>query len=350
MEKLFDFLNTSAALVLTETNRFYLTDFRSSLGYLFLVKGKKILYTDGRYIEAAKKQARKDCEVRLFKNAADTVSEVSAEFSPEVILLETDITVAEAQRTAKLADGRAKPSQELTDFLNNLRSVKSSAEKEYIISAQRIAEKAFDNALTYIKAGMTEKEIALRLEYDMRSFGADGTSFETIVVSGKNSSLPHGVPSQKVIENGDFITMDFGALYKGYCSDMTRTVAVGFATEEMRAVYSTVLSAQLKGIEKIKAGEMCKNVDKAVRDTINADGYGKFFTHGTGHGVGLYIHESPTLSVRSEEILRVGNVVTCEPGIYLEGKFGVRIEDMLFVTENGAQNLTNSQKNLIIIK
>ncbi len=179
--------------------------------------------------------------------------------------------------------------------------------------------------------------------------GAEALSFDTIVVSGVNSSMPHGVPSEKIIEDGDFITMDFGAVVDGYHSDMTRTVAVGFVTDEQQKVYDTVLKAQMASLDVIKSGISCIDADRAARDVIVNAGYGDYFGHGTGHGVGVEIHEIPNLSPKSTMTLEIGNIVTVEPGIYLPGKFGVRIEDMVFVTENGCKNLTNAQKSLIVL-
>ena len=203
--------------------------------------------------------------------------------------------------------------------------------------------------LNFIKVGVTEKEIALELDFYMLRHGGEGLSFETIAVSGANSSMPHGVPSNKKIENGDFITMDFGTIINGYHSDMTRTVAVGFATDEMKNVYDTVLKAQQNCLDSIKAGISCKDGDEFARSVIRNANYGQFFTHSTGHGVGVEIHEFPNLSPASDSILQVGNIVTVEPGIYIPEKFGVRIEDMGLITENGCRNLTNASKELIIL-
>lgn len=183
----------------------------------------------------------------------------------------------------------------------------------------------------------------------MRGLGAEGVSFDFIVVSGKNSSLPHGVPTDKKIEKGDFITMDFGGIVGGYCSDMTRTVAVGGITDEQKMVYDTTLKAQLAAIDAIKAGAICGDIDKIARDIIYDAGYKGCFGHALGHSVGIDVHESPNLSPNNQSILQIGNVVTVEPGIYLENKFGVRIEDMVYVTENGCINLTNSKKELLIL-
>ena len=203
--------------------------------------------------------------------------------------------------------------------------------------------------LDFIKPGMTEKHVTLELDYYMLSHGADGLSFETIAVSGKNSSKPHGVPSDKKIEKGDFVTMDFGAVVEGYHSDMTRTVAVGFVTDEQKNVYETVLKAQAAAQAAASSGVCCADVDKAARDVIENAGYGEYFNHSTGHGVGVEIHEYPRLSRLCKTALSVGNVVTDEPGIYIPEKFGVRIEDMLLITENGCENLTRAPKELIIL-
>ena len=237
----------------------------------------------------------------------------------------------------------------LDTLINTLRSVKNRDEIRSILEAQLIAESAFRHILKYIKVGITEKEIALELDFYMLRHGGEGLSFETIAVSGANSSMPHGVPSNKKIEKGDFVTMDFGTIINGYHSDMTRTVAVGFATDEMKNVYDIVLRAQQNCLENIKAGVSCKDGDEFARSVIRNAGYGQYFTHSTGHGVGVEIHEYPNLSPASDSILQVGNIVTVEPGIYIPEKFGVRIEDMALITENGCRNLTNAEKALIIL-
>ncbi|MBQ1183110.1 MAG: aminopeptidase P family protein, partial [Clostridia bacterium] len=199
------------------------------------------------------------------------------------------------------------------------------------------------------RVGVTEREVAAFLEYKMKSYGSEMPSFDTIVVSGVKSAMPHGVPDGKQIEAGDFITFDFGAVVNGYHSDMTRTVAVGLATDKMQIVYDTVLKAQMAAEKMVKSGIKCSAVDKAAREVISNAGYGKYFTHSTGHGIGLEIHEAPTVSQLSESVLEAGNVISNEPGIYIDGEFGVRIEDMLFVTDNGSKNLTNCKKSLIIL-
>jgi Xaa-Pro aminopeptidase len=266
------------------------------------------------------------------------------------LLIETENSISFLNALKKGLETKVSPSDALSARLADLRSVKRRDELNSIVTAQRIAEKAFDDILNFIKAGVTEKEIAALLEYKMKQYGAEGIAFDTIAVSGANSSLPHGVPTDKKVEAGDFITMDFGAVINGYCSDMTRTVAVGFVTDEMAKVYDTVLRANINTEKNIRAGITCKDADALARDVINEAGYGDFFGHGTGHGVGLLIHEKPTLSPKAEKTkLRAGQVVTDEPGIYLPEKFGVRIEDMLYVRKNDCKNLTKAPKHLIIL-
>lgn len=229
------------------------------------------------------------------------------------------------------------------------KTVKTPEELLIIAKAEAIGDKTFEHLLDYIKVGMTELEIADEVERTMRFLGAEGLSFPTIVVSGVNSNQPHGEPSDRKIQEGDFLTLDIGCVYRGYCSDMTRTVAIGYATDEMKKIYDIVLKAQLAGLEMVKAGVKCFDVDKASRDVIEEAGYGEFYIHGTGHGVGTEVHEPPTLNARSSEVLKENQAVTVEPGIYLPDKFGVRIEDLVIVTEFGYANLTHSPKELIIL-
>ena len=234
-------------------------------------------------------------------------------------------------------------------MLEEIRAVKDDTELSAIAMAEKIGDRAFSYILGEIKPGVSEKEIALKLELKMRELGASGLSFDTIVVSGERTSMPHGEPSDKLIENGDFVTMDFGCIFNGYCSDMTRTVAVGSVTDEQRDIYNVVLRAQKTTCDAIKAGMKGSEVDAVARKIISDAGYGECFGHGLGHGVGLEIHEAPTANTRSEEILKPKMLVTIEPGIYIPKKFGVRIEDLSIVTENGIINLTGSEKELIIL-
>ena len=338
----------TAVLIYTPVSRLYLSGFESSLGYLFITKEKTVLFVDGRYIEAAQKGVNSDIEVRLFTKLSEQVKEFLGE-KIKKLLVETSNTVADVRGFERLFGVEVLPSDELEGTLRTLRLIKNDYEIDCIIKAQRMAEKAFDEILGFIRPGVTEIEIAAELEYRMKLAGSETVSFETIAVSGEKSSMPHGVPGERIVKSGDFITMDFGAVYKGYHSDMTRTIAVGFATDEMKKVYNTVLDANLAAIEVVCDGALASAVDLAARNLITKGGYGKYFTHSTGHGVGLEIHESPTISFKNDKKLVSGQLITIEPGVYLEGKFGVRTEDMVVVTKNGCNNLTNAPKSLIII-
>ncbi len=342
--------NGYCALIIAPENRKYFTGFDSSDGFLLVSRDRSVFITDGRYIEAAEKQIS-NSEVVLLGKTYPQIAEILGEMSCSHLLVEsTRMTVA----TYNSLKGVLKTTKISTDstldtLINTLRSIKTENEVESIVKAQRIAEDAFNHILKFIKPGVTEKEISLELDFFMLRNGGEALSFETIAVSGKNSSMPHGVPSDKIIENGDFITMDFGTVINGYHSDMTRTIAVGFATDEMKNVYNTVLKAQINCLNNIKAGITCKDGDEFARSVIRDAGYGQYFTHSTGHGVGVEIHEFPNLSPASPSTLQVGNIVTVEPGIYIPEKFGVRIEDMAFITADGCRNLTNAPKDLIIL-
>ena len=229
------------------------------------------------------------------------------------------------------------------------RSIKTDEEIANICKAQKITDDTFSYILERISAGRTEREIMLDMEFFLRKQGSEGVSFNFIVLAGKNSSSPHGSPSDKVVETGDFITMDFGAVINGYRSDMTRTVAVGSVSDKQRLVYETVLKAQRSAIAAAAPGKICKDIDAVARTIINDAGFEGCFGHGLGHSVGLDVHESPSFNTVDQSILKPGMVITVEPGIYLEGEFGVRIEDMIVVTESGCRNLTNSPKDLIIL-
>lgn len=344
--------NGEAALIMSEDNISYFTSFHSSNGYLVVTKNKSYFLTDSRYVEAAEDNIKTVDEVLLLRSMKDDLYNLIDKLGVKKLHIESDrITVkryndikkATALRQELVADGK------LDDAINSIRIKKTREETEKIIAAQRIAEKAFDHILSFISTEKTEKEIALELDYFMLKNGADALSFETIAVSGKNSSKPHGVPSDKKIEKGDFITMDFGAVVDFYHSDMTRTVAVSEVSSKQIEVYETVLEAQLKAIEAVKAGKICREVDGVARDIIKAKGYGEYFGHGLGHGVGVEIHEAPSLNPTCETVLQAGHIITVEPGIYLPGEFGVRIEDMGAVTEIGFDNFTKSEKKLIVI-
>lgn len=341
--------NGCAYLVSSPENRRYLTEFPSSDGYVFVTKTEAVFLIDSRYIEAAQKNAKGCTDIVMLTSLSAQLPEIIKNLGIKTVYTESEkLSVSEFCNFCKIIPCECL-AEKADDAINALRRRKSETEKQKILAAQAIAEKAFDHILGFIKEGVTEREIALTLDFFMLKNGAEAISFETIAVSGKNSSMPHGVPSDKKIEKGDFITMDYGAVVDGYHSDMTRTVAVGEVSSKQAEVYETVLIAQKKSLEILKAGVSGFDADAAARDIIKNAGYGEFFGHGTGHGVGIEIHEQPRLSLKSKQILEIGDVVTVEPGIYLPSEFGVRIEDMAFITENGCENLTKSPKNLIIL-
>lgn len=341
----------AAALIMSEENISYFTSFHSTNGYLVVTGEKAVFLTDSRYLEAAQNKIKTCDEILNIKKMSDELAAVISSLGVKKLMLESErITVARFNQLSKLfADIELVTDGELDTKIDSIRAIKTRQQTDTIIKAQRIAERAFDYILGFITVGKTEREIALELEYFMLKNGADALSFETIAVSGKNSSLPHGVPSDKKIENGDFITMDYGATVDFYHSDMTRTVAVGEVSSKQADIYETVLKSQIAGLEAIKAGKICKEVDAVSRNIIADKGYGDYFGHGLGHGVGVEIHEFPSLNPSSETVLKEGHIVTVEPGIYLPGEFGVRIEDMALVTANGCENLTVCEKKLIVL-
>lgn len=341
----------TAALIMSEENICYFTSFHSSNGYLVVTGEKSFFLTDSRYIEAAQNKITACDEILLLKSMKTDLVSLIEKLGVKEIKLEADRTTVARYNDIKnmLPDIKVSCDGSLDKAVNEIRITKNRHEAELITKAQRISERAFEHILSFISTERTEKEIQLELDYFMLKNGAQALSFETIAVSGKNSSMPHGVPTDKKIENGDFITMDFGAVVDFYHSDMTRTVAVGSVSDKQVDVYNTVLDAQCKALEQISAGKMCKDIDSVARNIIKSKGYGDFFGHGLGHGVGVEIHEKPSLNPSSEEILKAGHIVTVEPGIYLPGEFGVRIEDMVYVTETGCENLTCCEKKLIVL-
>lgn len=338
-----------AMLVTSEPNRLYATGFHSTAGAAVITAGGSYFFTDSRYIEAASKHITggQVMEHNRQHPLSALVSEVLARHGVKRLGYEDSyMTVSEFNAWQGKLDCELVPA---TGLLMELRSVKDQAEIESLIAAQRIAEKALLETFDFIRAGRTEQEISAFLQYRMLCGGAEKMSFEPIVVSGANSSMPHGVPSAKPVEPGDFITMDFGCVYGGYCSDMTRTVALGHVTEEMDKVYHTVLQAQLAGIAAARAGVTSAAVHEAAAKVIGDAGYGPYFGHGFGHGVGVEIHEQPNAAPSNDKPLPVGAVISAEPGIYLPGKFGVRIEDVVVVRENGCLDLMRAPKQLIVL-
>lgn len=341
--------SVDGVLIVSETNRRYFTSFPSSDGILLATKNGSVFLTDSRYIEEAQNVV-KCCEVAELKKASEQLPELCKKFGVKTLMAESDrLTVSQLKAYRKMLKGVLLTTVNTDKLIDELREVKSNEELESVTKAQRIAEAAFEHILGFIREGVTEKEIALTIDFFMLKNGAEAISFETIAISGANTSKPHGVPTDKKVCNGDFITIDYGAVVNGYHSDMTRTVAVGEVSDEQINIYETVLEAQLRALAMLKEGVKCSEVDAAAREYIKEKGYGEFFRHSTGHGVGLEIHEKPTLSPKNDKKLQVGNIVTIEPGIYIPGKYGVRIEDMAIITKNGCANLTKIPKELVKI-
>lgn len=341
-----------AVLLNCEVNRFYAGGMKLCAeddGAVLVTRDEAYFFTDFRYIEAAR-QIVSGAVIEVVGNGKGYTALINDAIRRHGIKRmgydDEHLTVARFEVCRKSYDCELVPS---SDMFRELRRVKAPDELDSMIAAQRIAERAYTELLNDIRPGITERQLAARLIYLMLYYGAEDKSFDPIVVSGPNSSKPHGVPGSREIQKGDFVTMDLGCIYKGYCSDMTRTVAVGHASDEMRLVYGTVLSAQLAGIEAVKAGVTGREADAAARDVIAAAGYGDCFGHSFGHGVGIEIHEAPNLSPSNTSPLPAGAVVSAEPGIYLAGKFGVRIEDVLIVTDDGSIDITNVPKELIIL-
>ncbi|WP_028521380.1 aminopeptidase P family protein [Ruminococcus flavefaciens] len=350
-DRLFDiFEGADCVLITSDINRRYFTGMKSSAGVILAFPGKAYLLIDFRYIEKARATV-KDAEVIELKKLYPQLMELLKKHGAESVAIESEtMTVKELNAYEHFFTNLNFVSNDsLSNAIATLRASKDSDEIACIRMAQEIAERALEELLGFIKVGVTEREIALELNRLMFAFGAEDLSFDTIVLSGANTSMPHGVPSDKKVESGDFVLMDFGAVYNGYHSDMTRTVCVGEPTDEMRRVYDTVLEAQLAGLEAAKAGITGSDLDKVSRDIIEKAGYGACFGHSLGHGVGMEIHEKPNASPNYKLPLNEGAVVTVEPGIYIAGKFGVRIEDFVILTENGCENLTKSAKNLITL-
>ena len=338
----------AAMLVSDGYNMRYLSGFRGATGYLYISKQRQVLLTDSRYTTQASAEAA-DYEIKEVGNGQGYAEVLLTLLKEEGIVRlgfeDTHIIYGELRKLQETCgDVEWLP---LGESLNRLRMVKTAAELDCLRRAEAIGDKAFSYILEHIRPGVTELQIAAKLDYFMKEQGAAGNSFDTIVASGIHSALPHAIPSQKEIRKGDFVTLDFGCVFCGYCSDMTRTVMVGTAKAKQREIYETVLNAQLAALAVIKPGLTGFEVDKIAREVITEAGYGAYFGHGLGHSVGLFIHENPRLSPKDQERLQANVVYTVEPGIYLPGFGGVRIEDMVVVTENGYENFTHSPKALI---
>ena len=326
-----------AKLITSPENMRYISGFTGE-GAVFLFEDEKIIFTDGRYTIQAEHEAP-DFKIITTNHYLDEIKK----FRVKKIYIEQDkISLSElARMRATLPLVRW---DDLDQELKQMRIIKTAEEIESIAHAADIANRGFEHIKDYIKAGMSEKEAALELEFFMRKSGADGLSFDTILASGANSAMAHAKVTEDLIPDNSYVLIDFGCKYKGYCSDMTRMVKVGTPSDEMQKIYDIVLQAQSAGLAAIHEGVLASDVDKAARDIIEAAGYGETFIHSTGHGVGLDIHEDPHISRNSETILQEGMVITVEPGIYVEGLGGVRIEDMVIVTKDGYRDFSIKDK------
>ncbi len=324
-------------------NLYYYSGFTGGEGALVLTESARLLFTDSRYLVQASAEAP---DFQVIDIAETKAADYLETHKPASVGYEDGfVTAAEyLALTEKLPGVRWEPfSREIL----RQRSKKNEQEKAFTRQAATLADEAFAHVLPLLRPGVTERDIALELEWYMRKNGAQAPSFDIICASGLRSAMPHGVATDKKLEKGDFVTMDFGCFVNGYASDMTRTVVLGKATEEQRRIYETVLSAQQAALFAIHSGILGKEADAAARTVIEEAGYGAFFGHALGHGTGLQIHERPVLSPKSEDVLESGMIVSIEPGIYMKELGGVRIEDLVIVTENGCENLTRSPKALL---
>lgn len=337
-----------AILVSDGANMRYLSGFRGATGYLYLTRTRRVLATDSRYTTMAKEEAPdfEVVELATGQTYGQLLNGLIEQDQVKALAFEDQYLLYSAYHSLQEACG-GKLTIPLGNSLDLLRAVKEDWELERLAGAEEIGDQAFSHMLEILKPGVTELEIAAELEFFMKTHGAENISFESIVASGPNSAMPHAMPSQRKLEKGDFVTMDFGCLYQGYCSDMTRTVVLGKADEKQKEIYSVVLEAQLASLDALRGGVRGCDVDRVARDIIGKAGYGKYFGHGLGHSVGLYIHEEPRLSPTCEAVILPNMIQTVEPGIYVPGFGGVRIEDMVVVTEDGCRNLAHSPKELI---
>ncbi len=336
-------------LLTSRFSRHYAAEFDIAEGMAIITKNGGYYFTDNRYIESAQNNIRnfRVVETNRANPYTKLLNDAIAEFGVECLGFEEGyLTVGEFAGLEKDLKAKLVP---LGDQINKFRAVKEEWELERMRKAQEITDLAFTEVLKRIQPGMTEKQLQAELIYCLYKNGGDGLAFDPIVVSGPNTSLPHGVAGDRQICPGDFVTLDFGALYQGYCADMTRTVAVGYVTEEMQKVYDTVLAAQLAGINATKAGVAGKDVDAAARQVIADAGYGQYFGHGYGHSIGMECHEAPNCNPSGDTPMVENMVCSAEPGIYLPGEFGVRIEDLVVFKADGCENITHSPKNLIIV-
>ena len=334
----------NAALVITASNTFYLSGYESTNCRILITNDKDYFFTDMRYLEEAKNAIGDRFEVLL--GGVEEIKGIVDDLGVKALGVEENVSYGEYRSLEELFKGVEFVA--VDEAFSKIRAIKTEREISLIKTAQSVTETAFNEILPFIKEGVTEIEIAARLEYIMLKNGCE-LAFDSIVAFGENGSKPHAHRSERKLRRGEFVTMDFGAKYKGYCSDMTRTVALGAVDERKARAYNAVLEANKLAEKAIKIGEKCCDIDAVARNYLAKFSLDKFFSHSLGHSVGVDIHEMPAFSPRCDEVLKEGMIITVEPGVYLEGDFGLRIEDIALVTKNGAEILTHADKNLIVL-
>lgn len=337
-----------ALFITSVVNRRYMTGFTGSSGFVLITQDRAVLMTDFRYMTQAPEQAVDFEVIEHGSKMTDTLKQLLSEMQISRLGFEQDhVSFATySGYQSQLAGIELVP---VSGIIEDLRLIKDEGELAIMREAAQLADRTFSHILNYIKPGVSEKDIALEMEFFMRKNGATSSSFDTIIASGERSALPHGVASDRIIQGNDFIKLDFGALYKGYCSDITRTVVLGKPTDKHHEIYNIVLEAQLNALEHIRPGMTGREADALTRDIIKGYGYGDNFGHSTGHGLGMEVHENPRLAAGSDTVLTPGMTVTVEPGIYIPGFGGVRIEDDIVITENGIEIITQSTKQLLVL-
>lgn len=339
--------NLDGLLISNEFNRRYMTNFTGTSGVAIVSQTDAVFITDFRYTEQAAVQVKDFRIVQHTKTIFEEVADQTEKMGIKTLGFEKEsVTYGIYELIKKLVKDELVP---VTGIVEKIRLIKTEQEINIIKAACEIADNAFTHILGFIEPGKTELEVSNELEFFMRKQGAASSSFDTIVASGLRSALPHGVATDKIIEKGDFVTLDFGALYNGYISDITRTIAVGQPSEKLVEMYNTVLASQVLALEKVGPGMTGIEADAVARDYLKSKGYGEAFGHSTGHGIGLEVHEGPGLSFRSKTVLEPNMVVTIEPGVYIPGVGGVRIEDDIIITQTGNELITHSKKDLIIL-
>lgn len=351
IERLKDFLdNHEAILIFSDINIRYLTSLQLNDSALLITKEMNYIFVDGRYYEATLREKNEALEVVLVKNIYSSIEDIIKKALVTSVYIEYDrITLKTFSNLKKIENVRFNASALLSEKIAKLRMIKTEDEIEKIKTAQKITDKAFNEVLNYVKEGVSERELALQTEYLLKSYGAENVSFNLITITGKNTSLPHGIPTDTLVKNGDFITFDIGCIYDGYCSDMTRTIALKNVSDRQKQIYNYVLGAHIYASNLIKPGANVKDIDQGVRNYFSKFYVEEYFTHSTGHGVGLEIHEGPTVSYKADCVLKSNMVITNEPGLYLPDEFGVRIEDMYLLTETSCESLASVEKDLIIV-